>query len=104
MIHPLNFPKHYIAGKIYVKEALFLAAGEQIAQHKHTYEHLGILAVGSVQVEVDGDTTLYTAPTAVTIKAHKVHKITALEAGTLWYCVHATSDAMASAETELVEA
>ena len=97
-ICPLEFPQHYIAGGVYVKELWMRHLGEKVQGHAHTYDHLSLLARGQVMVTVDGVTTVYTAPTAVTIKAGLEHEIAALTSDCLWYCVHAVPEGLRTEE------
>lgn len=79
---------HYFGGGVYAKE-MRVAAGVAIAQHKHRFDHLSLLASGSVEVEVDGMRTTHNAPACLTIKAGKHHGVKALT-DVVWYCIHAT--------------
>jgi quercetin dioxygenase-like cupin family protein len=58
--------------------------------HAHKYDHVTLLAHGSVSVEADGKTDVYFAPAFIDIKAGIHHKITALEDLTVAYCIHDT--------------
>jgi quercetin dioxygenase-like cupin family protein len=80
---------HYIAGGVYAKMLAMKNAGDYVISHEHNYDHLSILATGQVCVTVDDVATVYTAPTAVTVKAGAAHKILALTPNVLWYCIHA---------------
>ncbi len=82
--------KHHFSKGVYAKEA-HIAAGLCAEQHRHTYEHMSILASGIVSVEVSGETTIYVAPAVITIAADTVHKVTALK-NAVWFCVHATEE------------
>lgn len=79
---------HHFGGKAYAKETL-IPAGVQLEQHRHSFDHLSILAAGSVLVSVDGEETAYSAPQCILIAAGKKHSVTALT-DTVWYCVHGT--------------
>jgi len=50
---------------------------------------LSVLAKGSVELIVDGDSTVMHAPACITIKAGKHHGIRSLT-DVVWYCIHAT--------------
>jgi quercetin dioxygenase-like cupin family protein len=80
---------HYVAGNVYAKLLIMENAGDYVISHEHNYDHLSLLATGHVRVTVDDVATVYTAPTAVTVKAGAKHKIEALSSNVLWYCVHA---------------
>lgn len=84
--------KHYKVGQIYTKQVK-MCMGMVLKGHEHNYDHLSILASGSVAVTVDGATRVYMGPAAVGIKANKMHEITALS-DALWYCVHAAPEEM----------
>jgi|694.fasta_scaffold06971_2 hypothetical protein len=77
---------------IWLRQKVFSSKGETIGGHKHKYDHLSILAKGSVEVSVDGKTKIFHAPTFVVIRADKVHDITSLTDEVLWYCTFASRD------------
>jgi quercetin dioxygenase-like cupin family protein len=70
----------------------FLKAGDANEGHVHNYDHMTLLAHGSVKVHVGGDVTEFKAPHMIFIKAGKSHFIEAIEDGTIAYCVHALRD------------
>jgi quercetin dioxygenase-like cupin family protein len=82
--------KHHFSSGIYARE-MTLAKDYYAETHSHKYDHLSILASGSVEVEVEGISTYYTAPTCIEIKAEVKHKITALS-DVVWFCIHATDE------------
>jgi len=67
----------------------FENAGDIEEGHTHAFDHLTLLASGGLDVEVEGKTTRFVAPHMIYIKADKFHKLTALEANTVAYCIHA---------------
>lgn len=73
-----------------------LKKGDQVVTHCHPYTHAHILGKGSVEIEVNGHTAVYTAPAVIEIIAGQHHGITALEDST-GFCVHAHSLAEAVA-------
>jgi quercetin dioxygenase-like cupin family protein len=77
---------------LWLRQMLFVRAGDVNEGHVHTYDHVTLLAHGSVRVAVDGKTTEFEAPHMIYIKAGKLHHIEALEDGTIAYCVHALRD------------
>jgi quercetin dioxygenase-like cupin family protein len=77
--------RHHMAGGVYAKETR-LEAGMRLAQHRHKFDHLGILASGVVVLEVDGAQQVLQAPACVVIGAHKHHLVRAVSDAT-WYCV-----------------
>ena len=79
---------HHFGGGVYAKETI-VPAGMVLVQHKHTHDHLSILASGTVEVVVDGEKRVVIGPTCLTIHAGKHHGIKALT-DAAWYCIHAT--------------
>jgi mannose-6-phosphate isomerase-like protein (cupin superfamily) len=77
---------------LWLRQMLFLHAGDVNEGHAHTYDHVTLLAHGSVRVVVNGESTDFTAPHMIYIQAGKLHHIEALENGTVAYCVHALRD------------
>lgn len=67
----------------------FVKAGDQNDGHVHNFDHVTLLAKGSVEVDVNGSKTTFQAPHMIYITAGKEHYITALEDDTIAYCVHA---------------
>lgn len=80
---------HFIGGHVYLKE-FELADGEIITQHKHTFDHVTLLASGSVIVTLDGAPSLHHAPDYLFIKAEKHHQMQAFDGPALLYCTHIT--------------
>ena len=80
--------KHHFAAGVYAKGA-FLKAGDRLVQHKHKFDHLSILATGTVDVTVEGVTTRINESDCLTIEAGKYHCVVAVT-DAVWYCIHAT--------------
>jgi mannose-6-phosphate isomerase-like protein (cupin superfamily) len=79
---------HYFGAGVYAKETR-IPAGNILVQHKHKYDHLSILASGSVELIVDGVKSVVHAPACLTIQANKHHGVKSLT-NVVWYCIHAT--------------
>lgn len=80
-------------GNIWVRQNILKKVGHCFNGHKHHFDHVSLLATGKVLVEVEGfDPSEFTAPTFIIIKKEHIHKFTALEDNTLWYCVFALRD------------
>lgn len=79
---------HHFSSGVYAKETR-IPAGQVLVQHAHKYDHLSILAQGSVEVMVDGNKEILHAPACLTIEANKHHGVKSLT-DVVWYCVHAT--------------
>jgi quercetin dioxygenase-like cupin family protein len=80
--------EHYFSSGIYAKESR-IPAGHVLVQHSHKHDHLSILASGSVEIVVDGKTSVINAPACFTIEANKHHGVKTLT-DAVWYCIHAT--------------
>ena len=80
--------KHHFSSGVYAKETR-IPANSWLVQHAHLHDHLSILASGSVELIVDGKTSILHAPACLTIEAGKHHGVKSLT-DVVWYCVHAT--------------
>lgn len=80
------------AGNLWLRQMYFEKAGDANEGHIHNYDHMTLLAFGSVKVHVEGKTSEFKAPQMIFIKAGKRHFIEALEDGAIAYCVHALRD------------
>lgn len=74
---------------LFSRQMHFHKAGDTELGHTHAFDHLTLLAKGSLRVTVDGKVSQFKAPTMVYIKADKVHELVALEDDTVAYCIHA---------------
>lgn len=79
---------HHFSAGVYAKETL-IPAGHVLVQHKHKFDHLSILASGSIELMVDGEKRIVHAPACLTIEANKHHGVKSLT-DVVWYCIHAT--------------
>ena len=82
--------KHHFSGREYAKQ-MTLPAGHFAVTHEHLYDHISILAVGHVIVEIDGIRSDLHGPDALVIPAGKKHRIEAIS-DSVWFCVHATDE------------
>lgn len=80
--------EHHFGGGVYAKETR-IPAGYLLGKHTHAFDHLSILASGSVELMVDGEVSVVHAPACLTIKANKEHQVRSIT-DVVWYCVHAT--------------
>jgi quercetin dioxygenase-like cupin family protein len=92
--------KHHFSSGVYAKE-MHLPAGHFAVSHKHNFDHLSILAHGSVIVECDGIESQMQGPCAIQIRAGVEHKITAIS-DSAWFCIHATSETDTSVIDEVL--
>lgn len=70
----------------------FAKAGDIEHGHTHPFDHLTLLAAGSLRVTVEGKTTDFKAPHMIYIHKDKNHELVALEDNTVAYCIHALRD------------
>jgi hypothetical protein len=74
---------------LYSRQMHFINAGDIEVGHTHQFDHLTLLAKGSLKVTVEGKATEFTAPQMIYIHAGKVHELEALTDGAVAYCIHA---------------
>lgn len=75
---------------LFVKTAMVADAGTIIPAHAHTYDHVTLLAYGSMRVEADGEMLGdFTGPVGILIRAHVKHTMTTLTPGVVFACIHA---------------
>lgn len=91
---------HHFSDGLYAKE-MHIPEGYSAVQHKHTYNHLSILAKGKVIVMFDDHWQTYEAPACIEIKKGINHAITALE-DSVWFCVHHTFETDESKVDEVI--
>lgn len=77
---------------IFSRQMTFKEAGDTEYGHTHQFDHLTLLASGSLQVTVDGNVTMFKAPHMIYIHKDKNHQLVALEPNTVVYCIHALRD------------
>lgn len=82
--------EHHFSSGVYAKQTL-IPQGVCLEQHRHSFDHMSILASGQARVDVEGSTLVLNGPAVVDIKANKVHKVTALTP-CVWFCIHATEE------------
>ena len=93
--------EHHFSSGVYAKESR-IPAGYILVQHKHEYDHLSILASGSVEMIVDGVRSVVNAPACLTIEAGKHHGVKSLTE-VVWYCIHAVDGAEKILDSDEVE-
>lgn len=74
---------------LYSRMMHFRKAGDIEHGHTHQFDHLTLLAKGSLEVTVEGNTKVFNAPTMIYIHADKNHELVALTDDTVAYCIHA---------------
>jgi len=74
---------------LWVRMMHFVKAGDRNEGHVHNYDHITLLSKGSMEVDVDGNVSRFTAPQLIYIAAGKRHFLTAMEDDTVASCLHA---------------
>ena len=89
-LNPLNtFHSFSCVANLFSKQMHFAKAGDVEIGHKHEFDHLTLLAHGTLKVTVNGESTTFTAPHMIFIHKDYRHELTALEDNTVAYCIHA---------------
>ena len=81
---------------------LFKEIGDKNEPHVHNFDHMTLLAHGSVKVTVDGVASEFKAPFVIWVAKGKKHYIEALEPNSVAYCVHALRN-KESKESEILD-
>lgn len=74
---------------LFSRQMHFKKAGDTEHGHTHPFDHLTLLASGSLRVTVNDETTEFKAPHMIYIKAEFNHELVALEDNTVAFCIHA---------------
>jgi quercetin dioxygenase-like cupin family protein len=75
---------------LFIKTATVADAGTIIPTHAHRYDHITLLAYGSMRVEAGGEMLGdYTGPVGILIRAGVKHTMTTLTEGVVFACIHA---------------
>ena len=72
---------------LWIKLMTFEHAGDINQGHEHEFDHATLLVKGSVEVDVDGVKSIFTAPQIIYIQKKTIHTITALEDDTVASCI-----------------
>jgi len=90
----MSFPSIKIGcvANLFSRMMVFENAGDKEMGHTHAFDHLTLLASGSLKVTVDGLESVFIAPHMIYIKADKNHELVAMEDNTVAYCIHALRD------------
>ena len=83
-----------MSGNLYMRQMRFESKGDIEQGHCHVFDHITLLATGSLKVRAQGKETVFVAPSAIKILANEIHELEAIEDNTLAYCVHALRDAV----------
>lgn len=87
----MSYPETKLAcvSNLWLRQMHFTKAGDQNEGHVHNFDHMTLLAKGSVVVDVEGQRSEFTAPHMILITKGKRHFLIAKEDDTIAYCVHA---------------
>lgn len=90
----MNQPNVAIAcvANLFSRMMHFKKVGDIEYGHRHQFDHLTLLASGSLKLIVEGKTTEFKAPHMIYIHKDKMHELVALEDNTIAYCIHALRD------------
>jgi quercetin dioxygenase-like cupin family protein len=77
---------------LFSKMMHFKNAGDIELGHTHQFDHLTLLASGSLKVTANGEETIFKAPSMIYIHKDVIHELVALEGNTVAYCIHALRD------------
>jgi quercetin dioxygenase-like cupin family protein len=67
----------------------FSKAGDTEIGHTHSFDHLTLLASGSLKITANNKETVFKAPNMIYIHKDVKHELVALEDNTVAYCIHA---------------
>lgn len=81
-----------VVDNVFVKLHRFKNAGDTYQGHSHVFDHITLLATGSVLMKHDKGEKQYTAPYLIVTPKNITHEFTALEDGTVFCCIHAVRD------------
>lgn len=81
-----------LVDNVFVKLHHFDNAGDTHQGHSHTFNHITLLASGRLLMQHDNGEQEFTAPHLIVTPKGITHKFTALEAGTVFCCIHAIRD------------
>ncbi len=81
-----------IVDNVFVKMHYFENIGETHEGHTHTFDHITLLATGSVLMKHDKGQRIYKAPHLIVTPKGIKHQFIAQEPKTIFCCIHAVRD------------
>jgi quercetin dioxygenase-like cupin family protein len=81
-----------MVSNLWIKLMTFENAGDVNEGHEHEFDHITLLTNGSLEVDVNGTKSTFTAPQIIYIQKKTIHTMTALEDNTTASCVVAIRD------------
>lgn len=81
-----------LVDNVFVKMMHLYFAGDHVHSHTHTFDHITLLAKGSVVMKAKDKETTYVAPTLIVTPKGTLHEFVALENDCVLCCIHAIRD------------
>ena len=81
-----------IVENVFVRMIRFKSVGDTMDGHAHAFDHITLLATGSVRMEHDNGVQEFKSPHLIVTPKGICHKFTALEPNTILTCIHAIRD------------
>lgn len=81
-----------IVDNVFVKMMHLYYAGDKVEGHAHTYDHITLLAKGTVVMRANGIDVEHSAPKLIVTPKGVVHEFEAITPDCLLCCVHAIRD------------
>ena len=81
-----------VVDNVFVKLHHFANVGDLHEGHTHAFDHITLLSSGSVKMVHDKGEAEYKAPHLIVTPKGIKHQFTALEANTVFCCIHAIRD------------
>ncbi len=81
-----------IVDNVFVKMNVLNGVGDKVEGHSHAFDHITLLAVGSVRMKHDNGEAVYTAPCLIVTPKGITHQFTSLDDFSLLCCIHAIRD------------
>ena len=78
-----------IVDNVFVKLHRFIEVGDTHEGHAHAFDHITLLASGSVKMVHDNGESEFKAPHLIVTPKGIKHQFTALEPNTVFCCIHA---------------
>jgi len=84
-----------LVDNVFVKMHQFINVGDTHEGHAHVFDHITLLATGSVTMKHDNGEQDFTAPHLIVTPKGVVHQFIAKEPNTIFCCIHAIRDGSA---------
>lgn len=81
-----------LVDNVFVKMHQFIDIGDTHEGHSHSFDHITLLATGSVTMKHDNGEQDFTAPHLIVTPKGIAHQFIAKEPNTIFCCIHAIRD------------